>query len=117
VLVTRAFLICALAGATVLQTNAAAAFCSKPITPYCVEDGTLADSYVPEDRCRRALHNHVQDLTRYRSCLATEIEQIDATVERFRNLLDGDATKSRDLPSGPVAPGVETTAGAAGQAA
>lgn len=115
--VTKAFLVCALAGATVLQTNAAAAFCSKPITPYCVEDGSLTDSYVPEDRCRRALHDHVEDLTRYRSCLATEIEQIDAAVERFRNLLDGDATKSRGLPSSPVAPGVETTATAAGQAA
>lgn len=111
---TRAFLICTLAAACVLESNAAIAFCSKPITPYCVEDGNLTDSYVPEERCRRALQDHVEDLTSYRHCLTAEIEQIDEVVEQFRNLLDGHAEKSRDLPTSPAAPGVQTTAEAAG---
>lgn len=111
--VIKAFLVCALATAAVLPANPAAAFCSKPIMPYCVEDGTLTDSYVPEDRCRRALQDHVEDLTRYRRCLSAEIEQIDAAVERFRTLLDGDKTQSRDLPGSTVRPALEPAAGVA----
>jgi hypothetical protein len=110
---TRAFLICTLAAACVLASTPAFAFCSKPITPHCVEDGSLADSYVPEERCRRALQDHVEDLTSYRTCLTAEIEQVDEAVAQFQNLLDGDAEKSRNLPISPVAPGVQTTAEAA----
>ena len=99
--ITRALLICTLTAACVLPSNAALAFCSQPIVPHCVADGTLTDSYVAEDRCRRALEKHVGDLTRYRNCLTAEIDQIDAAVERFRNLLDAGAEKSRSL-SAPV---------------
>jgi hypothetical protein len=56
----------------------------------------------------------VEDLTGYRNCLTAEIEQIDEVVERTRNLLDGDAEKSRNLPTSLVAPGVQTTGESAG---
>lgn len=108
---TRAFMICTLTAACLAASGPAFAFCSKPITPYCVEDGSLSDSYVPEDRCRRALEDHVRDLTRYRNCLAAEVEQIDQTIIRFRDLLGEGAEESR---KGPTAPGVETTAEVAG---
>ena len=97
---TRSVLIVPLAAAGILLSAPAVAFCSKPITPYCVEDGSLAKGHVPEDRCRRAVEDHVEDLTRYRSCLAVEIEQIDEAVERFRSLLSNGAEKSRSLPAG-----------------
>src|SRR3546814_3351266 len=103
-------MICTLTAASLAASGSAFAFCSKPITPYCAEDGSLSDSYVPEDRCRRAVEDHVQDLTRYRSCLTAEVEQIDQAITRFRDLLGGGAEKSRSLPKGPTAPGVETTA-------
>jgi hypothetical protein len=96
---TRPFLICTLAATCVLASTPAFAFCSKPITPYCVEDGSLQD--------------HVEDLTSYRTCLTAEIEQVDEAVEQFQNLLDGGGEKSRNLPMSPVAPGVQTTAEAA----
>jgi hypothetical protein len=111
---TKAFILCTVAVASLPAAGPAYAFCSKPIMPHCVEDGSLTDSYVPEERCRRALKEHVEDLTSYRSCLTAEIEQIDETVERFENLLGGDAEKSRSLPPSPAAPGVQTTAEAAG---
>lgn len=111
---TRAFLICSVAAGCLLGSGPAIAFCSKPIVPHCVSDGSLTDSYVPEARCRRALEDHVEDLTRYRSCLTAEIEQIDEAVEEFRSLLEGEAESSRSLPRGPAAPRGQTTAGAAG---
>lgn len=113
---TRAFLICTVTAGCLLGSGPALAFCSKPIAPYCVGDGTLADSYVPEEQCRRALEDHVEDLTRYRDCLSTEVGQIDEALERFRGLLSEGPEKSRSLPAGGTAPGVQTTAGAAGAA-
>jgi hypothetical protein len=111
---TRELLICTLAVACVLQVSPAAAFCSKPIAPFCVEDESLSENFIPEERCRRALEHHVEDLTNYRQCLTAEIGQIDAAVERFKNLLNGDAEKSRSLPATPVTPDEPATAQAAG---
>jgi hypothetical protein len=110
---TRAFLICTVAAGCLLESGPALAFCSKPIAPYCVGDGSLTDSYVPEARCRRALEDHVEDLTRYRDCLTAEVGQIDEAVERFRSLLSEGAEKSRSIPAGQAVPGGWTTAGAA----
>lgn len=109
---TRIAVICTLAAACVLPSNAAVAFCSKPITPYCVEDGSLSDnSYVPAERCRRALEDHVRDLTTYRECLTAEISQIDKALEQFQGLLGGEAQESRSLPA---ASGPQSAADAAG---
>lgn len=95
----KTFLISALTAGCVLQSSGAVAFCSKPITPHCVEDGNLTDAYVPEERCRKALTDHVEDLSGYRNCLAAEIDRIDATVERFQKLLGGTGAKSRSRPA------------------
>src|SRR3546814_13399598 len=91
-------MICTLTAASLAASGSAFAFCSKPITPYCAEDGSLSDSYVPEDRCRRAVEDHVQDLTRYRSCLTAEVEQSGQALTQFRDLQGGGAEKSRTLP-------------------
>jgi hypothetical protein len=105
---TRSVLIAPLAAAGILLSAPAFAFCSKPITPHCVEDDNLAEGYVSEERCRRALEDHVEDLTRYRDCLTAEVGEIDEAVERFRSLLSEGPEKSRSRPAG-----VQTTAGAA----
>src|SRR3546814_14422039 len=107
-------MICTLTAASLAASGSAFAFCSKPITPYCAEDGSLSDSYVPEDRCRRAVEDHVQDLTSYRSCLTAEVEQIDQATTRFRDLMGGGAENSRSMPQVPPAAGVATTPGVAG---
>lgn len=106
-------MICTLAAACLLQSEPAVAFCSKPIAPYCVEDGSLTDRDIPEERCRRAVEHHVEDLTAYRNCLTVEIGQVDAAVERFEDLLGSGPEKSRSLPS-TEGPGRHTTADAAG---
>lgn len=100
--------------ASLLPSGPAMAFCSRPIVPYCVEDGTLADNYVPLERCRDEVESHLEDLTRYRDCLTTEIEEIDEAAERFRNLLGGDSEKSRIPPVRPLLPGHHLSAGATG---
>lgn len=108
----RSFLICTFAAACVLPASPASAFCSRPIAPYCVADGNLSDEYVPEERCRRNVIDHMEDLTRYRSCLTAEIGEIDAAVERFRSLLGEAEEKSRTLPAAPATPDAPATAAA-----
>src|SRR3546814_13404501 len=87
-------MICTLTAASLAASGSAFAFCSKPITPYCAEDGSLSDSYVPEDRSRRAVEDHVQDLTRSRTCPPAEVAQIAQAITRFRALLGGGPEKS-----------------------
>lgn len=106
--VTRTLLALGVA-AGLLPAAPAMAFCSKPITPHCASDGTLADSYMPEEQCRRAVKSHLEDLTRYRSCLTAEIEQVEEAAERFRDLLGESSTKSRVPPALPLLPGAEAT--------
>lgn len=109
---TRTFIMVVIA-AGVLEASPAVAFCSKPIEPHCMADGSLTDSFVRESRCRRAVEDHLEDLGRYRNCLTAEIEEVDKAAERIRNLLSEGGEKSRIPPASPEAPDTQTTAEAA----
>jgi len=71
-----------------LISDPAIAFCSKPIGPSCANDDDLSGRYVSRVECRRQVEDHLEDLTDYKLCRRSEIEQLDRDIERFRALLE-----------------------------
>jgi hypothetical protein len=68
------------------------ALCSKPLLPYCVDDGTLGGGFISESACRRDVEEYLAELVFYRQCLAAEAVEAEKEVERLEKLLaDGAA--------------------------
>ncbi|MPZ11091.1 MAG: hypothetical protein GEU89_12910 [Kiloniellaceae bacterium] len=76
--------------------GSASAFCSKPTVPHCASDGSLADAYVPLDRCRRQVADHLEDVERYTTCLRELIKEISEEAEVYEELI---RNSSEDPPS------------------
>lgn len=82
-------LACASAIWLAIATQPAFAFCSKPIMPHCVADGTLSDSYVSTADCRADVGDHLEGLKAYQDCLEDLAEQTDKEIIRLQRLIKG----------------------------
>jgi hypothetical protein len=64
------------AGALVLPTSAAHAYCSRPTAPYCATQyGSFSDQY-EFDRCRSEMAFYRNDVEAFQSCLRREQEDL-----------------------------------------
>jgi len=78
--------------AALLAAQPAAAFCSKPVSPHCSADGTLADSYVSTSDCRDRTQKHVEALEIYRTCLQGLAEETGKEIDHLKQMLGRAAT-------------------------
>lgn len=76
-----------IAGLSVTSPAAAQAFCSEPVTPYCVDTESQFDTMLQINRCEEDLENYEQQLLDYEQCISNQLETLREELNKAHEAL------------------------------
>lgn len=66
---------------------AAQEFCSEPVAPYCVDEGSQYDTMLQINRCEEDLDNYEEQLREYEQCISDQLESLREELSTARDAL------------------------------